>query len=202
MGSSNKPTGPVGIVAGHFLEGPLEGGAPASSIDLVDKSLIQSVAIQAMFRYSGNQSLKARAKPSFKSPSDFKTAVEYHLKWCSCEPTPFVSLFASKDHAETWARQLLDHGYRDVVVLEIDSGRLGPLFRVRELVELRGVHTTLPEHLYEDEFLVLRKISKRSVVGGAGVLQANVNGKYDPAYESSDTDGEEGVASRSKTHLS
>ncbi|KAE9348134.1 hypothetical protein PF008_g7497 [Phytophthora fragariae] len=104
-------------------------------------------------RYSGNQSLKARAKPSFKSPSDFKVMVESHLKWCSCEPTPFVSLFASKDHAITWARQLLGHGYRDVVLLEIDAGRLSPLFCVRDLVQHRGVRTTLAGYLYEDEYL-------------------------------------------------
>ncbi|KAG6615370.1 elongator complex protein 6 [Phytophthora cinnamomi] len=124
-------------------------------------------------RYSGNPSLKARAKPSFKSPNDFKATVEAHLTWCSCEPTPFVSLFASKDHAMTWAQHLLEHGYRDVILLDVDSGRLGPLFRVRDLVENREIRTTLPEHLYEDEYLVLRKIPKRSVVSGAGVLRVS-----------------------------
>ncbi|KAE8893186.1 hypothetical protein PF005_g7946 [Phytophthora fragariae] len=142
-------------------------------------------------RYSGNQSLKARAKPSFKSPSDFKVMVESHLKWCSCEPTPFVSLFASKDHAITWARQLLGHGYRDVVLLEIDAGRLSPLFCVRDLVQHRGVRTTLPGYLYEDEYLVLRKIPKKSVVGGAGVLQVDTIEQGEPDYESSEnSDGE------------
>ncbi|KAL3662193.1 hypothetical protein V7S43_012992 [Phytophthora oleae] len=138
-------------------------------------------------RYSGNQSLKARSKPTFKSASDFKTAVELHLQWCSCEPTPFVSVFADKEHATKWAQRLLEHGYHDVVLLELDSSKLGALFNVRELVVRQEIETSLAEYLYEDEFLVLREIPKASIISTLPVncCQTGVD------YESSDSSEEE-----------
>ncbi|OWY96585.1 hypothetical protein PHMEG_00033118 [Phytophthora megakarya] len=120
-------------------------------------------------RYSGNQSLKSRCRPAFTVSNDFKTAVEQHLTWCSCEPTPFVSLFGDQNHAMNWAHHLLEHGYHDVVLLEIDSSRLGPLFRVRDLVTNHKVQTTLPEYMYQDEYLVLRKIPRRSIINKISV---------------------------------
>ncbi|KAL4102444.1 hypothetical protein PRIC1_006189 [Phytophthora ramorum] len=139
-------------------------------------------------RYSGNQSLKARVKPAFKSEGDFKQAVEQHLTWYSCERTPFVSLFANKDHAGTWAQRLLEHGYHDVVLLEVDASRLGSLFCVRDLVNRQGVHTTLSERMYEDEFLVLRKIPRRSVLDKTVVSLDSVTEEETASYHSSDSE--------------
>ncbi|KAG7379132.1 hypothetical protein PHYPSEUDO_008940 [Phytophthora pseudosyringae] len=142
-------------------------------------------------RYSGNQSLNSRARPSFKSSDEFKTAVELHLTWCSCEPTPFVSLFADQDHAEQWAQHLLGHGYRDVVLLEIDSSKLGPLFRVLELVDDQEVRTTLPEQMYEDEYLVLRRVPRGSVVNRIAVARDDAVEAEGNDYESSGSDSSE-----------
>ncbi|KAG2813598.1 hypothetical protein JG687_00012196 [Phytophthora cactorum] len=108
--------------------------------------------------YSGSESLKARSRPSFKSTSELKTTVELHLKWCNCEPIPFVSLLANEDHAMSWSQCLLEHGYHDVFVVEINSSRLLSLFWVQELVNHQGVATNLPPYMYADEILVLRKI--------------------------------------------
>jgi hypothetical protein len=141
-------------------------------------------------RYSGNQSLKARTRPAFKSTRAFKQIVELHLKWCSCEPTPFVSLFATESHAASWAQHLLEHGYRDVVILEIDPSRLSALFRVWELVDRKDVSTTLPQYMYDDEFLVLRKIPRRSIVNKTAVARDDAVELEDESdYDSSDSDG-------------
>ncbi|KAL4102445.1 hypothetical protein PRIC1_006190 [Phytophthora ramorum] len=114
-------------------------------------------------RYTG-QSLKARAKPSFKTKEEFKKAVERHLNWSSRMPTPFVSLFGSQDHAVKWARRHLELGYDDVFLLKVNASKLGSVFRVRYLVQDADIHTVLPEKMYNDEFLVLRKISRRSIL--------------------------------------
>ncbi|KAG1697291.1 hypothetical protein DVH05_016575 [Phytophthora capsici] len=138
-------------------------------------------------QYSGNQSLKARCKATFKTTSDFKAAVELHLQWCSCKPTPFVSMFADREHATTWAQRLLEHGYTDVFLLEIDSSKLGSLFDVRELVIHQEIKTSVPEYLYEDEFLVLYEIPKTSIIRKTSVNRSETS----DTYESSDSSEEE-----------
>ncbi|EGZ19323.1 hypothetical protein PHYSODRAFT_259785 [Phytophthora sojae] len=114
-------------------------------------------------RYTG-QSLKARAKPSFKSKQQFKRAVELHLNWSNRIPTPFISLFGTQEHAVKWARRHFELGYDDVFLLKVDAAKVGPVFQVRYLVQDSDIHTLLPESMYNDEFLVLRKISRRSII--------------------------------------
>ncbi|KAL3660689.1 hypothetical protein V7S43_012993 [Phytophthora oleae] len=97
-------------------------------------------------RYTG-QSLKARAKPSFRTNQQFKRAVELHLNWSNRIPTPFMALFGSRELAVKWAKRHLELGYDDVFLLKLDASKLGPIFRVDN-----------------DEFLVLRKISRRSII--------------------------------------
>ncbi|KAF1795856.1 Protein kinase-like domain [Phytophthora cactorum] len=107
--------------------------------------LVQDSDIHTLLPESiGSESLKARSRPSFKSTSELKTTVELHLKWCNCEPIPFVSLLANEDHAMSWSQCLLEHGYHDVFVVEINSSRLLSLFWVQELVNHQGVATNLP----------------------------------------------------------
>jgi hypothetical protein len=114
-------------------------------------------------RYTG-QSLKARAKPSFKTKQQFKQAVELHLNWSSRTPTPFVSLFGSRANAVQWARRHFQLGYDDVFLLKVDASKVGPVFRVRYLVQDSDIHTLLPQSVFNDEFLVLRKIPRRSLI--------------------------------------
>ncbi|KAG7379133.1 hypothetical protein PHYPSEUDO_008941 [Phytophthora pseudosyringae] len=114
-------------------------------------------------RYTG-QSLKARAKPSFKTKTQFKRAVELHLNWSNRIPTPFVALFGTREHAVKWARRHFALGYDDAFLLKIDASKLGPVFRVRYLVQDSEIHTLLPESTYSDEFLVLRKVTRRSII--------------------------------------
>ncbi|KAF1795860.1 Protein kinase-like domain [Phytophthora cactorum] len=111
-------------------------------------------------RYTG-QSLKARAKPAFKTKKQFKRAVELHLNWSNRIPTPFVALFGTREHAVNWAKSHFELGYDDVFLLKIDASKLGPIFQVRYLVQDSDIHTLLPESMYNDEFLVLRKITRR-----------------------------------------
>ncbi|ETI32746.1 hypothetical protein F443_20503 [Phytophthora nicotianae P1569] len=106
-------------------------------------------------RYTG-QSLKARAKPTFKSKQQFKRAVELHLNWSNRIPTPFVALFGTREHAVKWAKSHFELGYDDVFLLKIDASKLGPIFRVRYLLQDSDIHN--------DEFLVLRKITRRSII--------------------------------------
>lgn len=97
-------------------------------------------------RYTG-QSLKARAKPSFRSKEQFKREVELHLNWNNRIPTPFVALFGSRELAVKWAKRNFELGYDDVFLLKLDASKLGSIFRVNN-----------------DEFLVLRKINRRSII--------------------------------------
>lgn len=114
-------------------------------------------------RYTG-QSLKARDKPSFKTKQQFKRAVELHLNWSNRVPTPFMSLFGSRERAVKWARGHFELGYDDVFLLKIDASKLRPLFCVRYLVQDTNIYALLPGSMYNDEFLVLRKISRRSII--------------------------------------
>ncbi|KAG6594281.1 uncharacterized protein IUM83_15199 [Phytophthora cinnamomi] len=114
-------------------------------------------------RYTG-QSLKARAKPAFKTKQQFKRAVELHLNWSNRVPTPFMSLFGTRELAVKWARRHFELGYDDAFLLKVDAAKLGPVFRVRYLVQDSDIHTLLPESMYNDEFLVLRKITRRSII--------------------------------------
>ncbi|GMF25894.1 unnamed protein product [Phytophthora lilii] len=125
-------------------------------------------------------------------------AVEMHLKWCSCEPTPFVSLFGDEAHAINWARKLLENRQQDVFLLELDSSKLGLVFCVRDLVLHHGAHTTLPESMYEDEYLVLRKIVKRNVTAVTVVSQVtaldsprNESDFHSESSDDSDSDEEQ-----------
>ncbi|OWY98050.1 hypothetical protein PHMEG_00031284 [Phytophthora megakarya] len=122
----------------------------------------QSV-VASEIRYTG-QSLKARAKPSFKTKEQFKKALELHLNWSNRVPTPFMSLFGTREHAVKWARHHFELGYDDVFLLKVDASKLGSIFRVRYLVQDSDIDTKSSKDTYNDECLVLRKISRRSII--------------------------------------
>ncbi|ETN16666.1 hypothetical protein PPTG_05824 [Phytophthora nicotianae INRA-310] len=114
-------------------------------------------------QYDQSMSLRARANPVFTSRAHFKSAVEDHLVWGNREPSPFVSTFAHRQHAMNWANSQCQRA-EQVSLLELDASQLDRIFSVRDLVNYRNVHTNLPESMYEDEYLVLGKIRRRSIV--------------------------------------
>ncbi|KAG6950757.1 hypothetical protein JG688_00014016 [Phytophthora aleatoria] len=121
--------------------------------------------LESVFKTTDSvSSLKARAKPAFKTKKQFKRAVELHLNWSNRIPTPFVALFGTQEHAVNWAKSHFKLGYDDVFLLKIDASKLGPIFQVRYLVQDSDIHTLLPDSMYNDEFLVLRKITRRSII--------------------------------------
>ncbi|POM62011.1 hypothetical protein PHPALM_28881 [Phytophthora palmivora] len=115
-------------------------------------------------RYDRSMSLTARTTPDFSTESEFERDVEQHLDWSNPNPTPFVSTFSVRRHAENWAYKRAERGCSDVVILELDPKELGPIFSVQYLVQSQFVHTNLPDDTYEDEYLVLDEICKRSII--------------------------------------
>ncbi|KAK1938957.1 hypothetical protein P3T76_009032 [Phytophthora citrophthora] len=137
-------------------------------------------------QYGGNTSFTARCEPSFHSENEFKISVEQHLNWGNRYPTPFVSTFADCRHAKYWARQRVKNGARYVVILEIDPSQLGPIFRVLQLVRDYGVSTNLLEHMYRDEYLILQKIRKRSIIGTEVIRRDDPDESGDDESDESD----------------
>ncbi|KAF1792463.1 hypothetical protein GQ600_11210 [Phytophthora cactorum] len=137
-------------------------------------------------QYDGNTSLTARTELGFRSELEFKTNVELHLDWYNSYPTPFVSTFSSRQHAENWANQRVNKGDRDVVILELDPRQLGPIFCVRHLVKhpRLQVDTKLPENMYRDEYLVLHEIREGSIMNHEIVHRD----EYESSYESDESD--------------
>ncbi|OWY96584.1 hypothetical protein PHMEG_00033117, partial [Phytophthora megakarya] len=70
----------------------------------------------------------------------------------------------TREHAVKWARHHFELGYDDVFLLKVDTSKLGAIFRVRYLVQGSDIDTQLSKDTYNDEFLVLRKISRRSII--------------------------------------
>ncbi|KAG2807787.1 hypothetical protein PC111_g16772 [Phytophthora cactorum] len=110
-------------------------------------------------RYTG-QSLKARAKPAFKTKKQFKRAVELHLNWSNRIPTPFVALFGTREHAVNWAKSHFELGYDDVFLLKIDASKLGPIFQITRRSIIRETYLScIDEYSSEDS---VRRSSEES----------------------------------------
>ncbi|KAG7377206.1 hypothetical protein PHYPSEUDO_012023 [Phytophthora pseudosyringae] len=138
-------------------------------------------------RYDESNLLTARATPAFGTREEFKSAVEMHLIWINRVPTPFVSLFASLQHAVNWAnRRKENHPGEEVAILYLDVEQLGPIFSVRHLVEERNVYTHLPESMYRDEYLVLGEIPRTSVTEETVVGPPRVPVEFSSDDENSD----------------
>ncbi|KAI9991728.1 hypothetical protein PInf_017078 [Phytophthora infestans] len=114
-------------------------------------------------RWEGRtQSLvETRAKPAFKTKQQFKRAVEMHLDWSNRIPTPFVTLFGTREHAVKWAKSHFELGYDD-----------DPDF-------------------HNDEFLVLRKIPRRSIIRETYLSCAEGDSSDDSVGRSSEEASEE-----------
>lgn len=114
-------------------------------------------------QYEGNN-LQSRGKAEFTSGKTFRRAVESHLEWRNPAPSPFISTFDNQRHAVNWASKLMDNrNYDSVLLHEIDTTKLGPVFCVENLVSRLRVQTKLEPSVYEDEYLVLGRIPKQSI---------------------------------------
>ncbi|OWZ06232.1 hypothetical protein PHMEG_00021543 [Phytophthora megakarya] len=146
-------------------------------------------------------SLRARQNQTdFRYLHEFKRDAEDHLDWTSRHETPFISTFASRQHAVNWALDRRESGCGTAVVLKLDTQRLGPIFCVRHLVKhpRLQLYTELPEHTYRDEYLVLNEIPSTSILCeidprdiGRGQVQETYDsdgGDYSDSSDSDDSD--------------
>lgn len=114
-------------------------------------------------QYEGNN-LRSRGKADFTSAKSFRRAVESHLEWRNPAPSPFISTFDNQRHAVNWANKLMENrNYDSVLLHEIDATKLGPVFRVENLVSRLRVQPKLEPSVYEDEYFVLGQIPKQSI---------------------------------------
>ncbi|KAF1333746.1 hypothetical protein FI667_g2599, partial [Globisporangium splendens] len=133
------------------------------TLEIVEAYRCQPPSTLWRVQYDGH-SLHARASPAFQDEGKFKDAIELHLDWSNRQPTPFVSSFESQFHAVNFANVLLQRGRSNTRIYQIDTIYLGPVFRVRDMVDKLGFCPNLPERTYWDEYLILNGIPKQSVV--------------------------------------
>ena len=80
---------------------------------------------------------------------DLGGAVERHLDWKTCTPSPFISLFKAREHAENWAlRWSENHGDELCHVPEADISmfRGQYVFDVEELWRTLSASTSRSKH--------------------------------------------------------
>ncbi|KAF1330881.1 hypothetical protein FI667_g4969, partial [Globisporangium splendens] len=128
-----------------------------------DQDSDEKISLRTLVLYDGH-SLHARAPPAFHNEDKFKDAIELHLNWSNREPTPFVSSFENQTHAVNFANVLLQKGRSNIWLYQIDTIYLGPVFRVRDLVDQLRIRPMIRESTYWDEYLILSGIPKQSDV--------------------------------------
>lgn len=97
-----------------------------------------------------------------------RRAVEYHLNWRSRIPSPFISAFRNRQHAENWAnvwRGNNDYQRCYMIEMRIDADDGVVLFRLGYLVDRLGISTPLLPSQYSSEYLCFRQIPAEVVVG-------------------------------------
>ncbi|KAG7397912.1 hypothetical protein PHYBOEH_011979 [Phytophthora boehmeriae] len=129
--------------------------------------------------HAGNQDslFRARLTGSHFTDNYFEDVKRIHSDWSSCVPTPFLSTFSSKTHAENWGRELLDKG--DVSIYPIDTNGLTvfatptdefliwehiPVENVGERVQVKPVEDDVDTNLYYDEVFCGRSSPTRGMV--------------------------------------
>jgi hypothetical protein len=102
----------------------------------------------------------------------FLTSVETHRDWHSRTRSPYISMFADKENAETWARRWEFYNGRPCDIVEIDSTMLADsrVYYIQDLqnrLSLGGPRNS--------EYLCLHHIPKKAIVSRRST-QAVVNG--------------------------
>ncbi|KAK6518442.1 hypothetical protein TWF506_005596 [Arthrobotrys conoides] len=99
---------------------------------------------------------------------------ETHFDWYSDEPSHFISMFGTENHALNWARKQLRRGKAQIaMMMEIDPdeiknafGRYIPILRVSEVIENNP--SLLPDGIEKDwvrdEYLALYKIPGEAIM--------------------------------------
>ncbi len=110
----------------------------------------------------------------YTEPDDiFGAAVKDHLCWKPFHPSIFISLFATKGHAEDWALQWsAGHDGRSCDVFWIEASKLAGSYvfhadKIRKDLEL---HVPLEaEASILDEYLIAYSVPERAIVGRQSV---------------------------------
>lgn len=111
---------------------------------------------------------------SYTEPDDtFGAAVEDHLCWRRSRPSIFISLFATKKHAENWALQWnASHDGRSCDVFWIEPSKLAGSYvfhadKIRKYLELQVPLEVEASIL--DEYLVVYSVPEQAIVRGQSV---------------------------------
>jgi hypothetical protein len=135
--------------------------------------------------YSGSQTtfsptagfLARNQSTIINTPQQIQRFAIPHLLWQSNISSPFISVFADKEHAERWARDLAERNNSNSLyyVVAIDTEKLarGPIFRAADILAGR-VLSEMEEGLHFSEYLVLHRIPgqalREEIIVSAGVV--------------------------------
>lgn len=100
----------------------------------------------------------------FANQTDLKRAVEIHLDSHNEVPTPFLSTVDNRAHAVTWISNFHDNTGIMGFLHELDTAKLGPVFRVLDLMSELGVRPKADQTTYWNEYLVLGEIPRESIL--------------------------------------
>ena len=108
------------------------------------------------------------------SNDDFREAVTDHLNWYADVPSPFISVFLEKRHAENWARKWSERRVGQTCrIATIRLNQVQVLYSVTTLVNELSIPTRLLPNQYEDELLVLSEIPATAVLHVEDVFGVN-----------------------------
>ncbi|KAF2200522.1 hypothetical protein GQ43DRAFT_70119 [Delitschia confertaspora ATCC 74209] len=112
------------------------------------------------------------------TPSTLQKYAMPHLAWQTNFSSPFISVFADKQHAERWARTFAEKNGDKCYVVSVDTTKLarGPIFRAADLladVELSPAE----ESMHFSEYLVLHRIPGMALIEEI-IVSAEVNSTW------------------------
>jgi hypothetical protein len=110
----------------------------------------------------------------------FFQSLRCHSKWSDSTPSPYISVFSDKRHAENWALEWSrNNSCVGCEVFEIDSSSLGNVYVfsvARMSWQLQARPSELVDRLDPDEYLCLHRIPAEAVVGCRGTMEIEGGG--------------------------
>lgn len=106
--------------------------------------------------------------------------MQKHLLWCE-DPSPFISTFANRNHAENWARNWsTKHDNQTCHILEIEIKETDNVivFHVDTVVKKLGNVTLRRPSEYRSEYLCLHRIPEELIVGGEEINSGMRDDKF------------------------
>lgn len=109
-----------------------------------------------------------------------RNAVTYHLDWQCRTPSPFISVFGNRQHAENWAQLWNDRnsGTCYIVTITIQAEDDVIVFRVANLINRLGVTTSLHPSQYHSEYFCFRRIPAEAIVRREPVYQLGMKSQH------------------------